>query len=183
MTKRIWGVVLIALSVCSAEATAKNQGHGTLNLGGEIVETPCGIAGESLDQTVDFGLISMTDAALGAQPVLIGSRRNFEIKLVNCELASQVKPDFIYRAANVTFDGTADSRDPELLAVYGEAQGVAIELLTAAGTPIPLGSTTADYQIVAGDNTLRFSAQLRIHPDRARAGGFSSLAKFTLSYL
>lgn len=40
MTHRILGVVLIALSVCSAEATAKNQGHGTLNLGGEIVETP-----------------------------------------------------------------------------------------------------------------------------------------------
>lgn len=183
MTTRIWSALLIAFSVCSAEATAKNQGHGTVSLGGEIVETPCGIAGESLDQSVDFGLISMTDAALDAQPALIGSRRNFEIKLVNCELASTLKPDFIYRAATVTFDGTADSRDPELLGVYGEAQGVAIELLTAAGTPIPLGSTTADYQIVAGDNTLRFGAQLRIHPDRARAGGFSSLAKFTLSYL
>ncbi|MGO2366981.1 MAG: fimbrial protein [Serratia sp. (in: enterobacteria)] len=185
MTNPIWGVLLIALSVCSAEAeaAAKNQGHGTLSLGGEIVETPCGIASESLDQTVDFGLVSMTDASLGSQPVLIGSRRNFEIKLVNCELASIVKPDFIYRAATVTFDGTADSRDPALLGVYGEAQGVAIELLTAAGTPIPLGSTTADYQIVAGDNTLRFGAQLRIQPDRARAGGFNSLAKFTLSYL
>jgi type 1 fimbria pilin len=183
MTNQFWGVLLVALSVCSAEATAKNQGHGTLNLDGEIVETPCGIASESLDQTVDFGLISMSDAALDAQPVLIGSRRNFEIKLVNCELASQVKPDFIYRAATLTFEGTADSRDPELLGVYGEAQGVAIELLTTTGTPIPLGSTTADYQIVAGNNTLRFGAQLRIHPDRARAGGFSSLAKFTLSYL
>jgi type 1 fimbria pilin len=43
MTNRISGVLLIALSLCSAEATAKNQGHGTLNLGGEIVETPCGI--------------------------------------------------------------------------------------------------------------------------------------------
>ncbi|MNV96263.1 Fimbria A protein precursor [compost metagenome] len=98
-------------------------------------------------------------------------------------MASIVKPDFIYRAATVTFNGIADSRDPDLLGVYGEAQGVAIELLTANGVQIPLGSTTADYQIVAGDNTLRFGAQLRIHPDRARAGGFSSLAKFTLSYL
>lgn len=183
MTIRIWSALLIAFSVCSAEATAKNQGHGTVSLGGEIVETPCGIAGESLDQSVDFGLISMTDAALGAQPALIGSRRNFEIKLVNCELASVVKPDFIYRAATVTFNGTADSQDPALLGVYGDAQGVAIELLTAAGNPIPLGTTTADYQIVAGDNTLRFGAQLRLHPGKARAGEFNSLAKFTLSYL
>jgi hypothetical protein len=91
--------LLIALSICSAEATVKNQGHGTLNLDGEIVETPSGIAGESLDQSVDFGLISMSDAALDAQPALIGSRRIFEIKLVNCELASQVKPNFIYRVA------------------------------------------------------------------------------------
>lgn len=43
MTNRISGVLLIALSLCSAEATAKNQGHGTLNLGGEIVETPAGL--------------------------------------------------------------------------------------------------------------------------------------------
>ncbi|KKZ16527.1 fimbrial protein [Serratia marcescens] len=183
MTIRLCGLLLIALSVGSAAAAVKNQGHGKVSLGGTIVETPCGIASDSLDQTVDFGLISMTDASQDGQSVLIGSRRHFTIKLVNCELASQVKPDFIYRAANVTFDGTADSRDPSLLGVYGEAQGVAIELLTDAGTPIPLGSTTADYQIVAGDNTLRFGVQLRLHPDKARAGGFSSLAKFTLSYL
>ncbi len=43
MTNQIWAVLLIALSVYSAEATAKNQGHGTLNLGGEIVETPAGL--------------------------------------------------------------------------------------------------------------------------------------------
>nr|WP_237141094.1 hypothetical protein [Serratia inhibens] len=40
MTTRIWSALLIALSVYSAEAAAKNQGHGTLSLGGEIVETP-----------------------------------------------------------------------------------------------------------------------------------------------
>ncbi|CAI1950582.1 fimbrial protein [Serratia ficaria] len=183
MKSRFWGALLVALSVCSTAATAKDQGHGKVSLGGEIVETPCGIASESVDQTVDFGLISMSDAAQGAAPVLIGSRRSFAIRLVNCELASQVKPDFVYRAANVTFDGTADRRDPELLGVHGEAQGVAIELLTDAGTPIPLGSTTPDYLIVAGDNQLRFGAQLHIYPDKARAGGFSSLARFTLSYL
>lgn len=102
---------------------SENQGHGKVSLGGTIVETPCGIASDSLDQTVDFGLISMSDASQDGQSVLIGSRRHFTIKLVNCELASQVKPDFIYRAANVTFDGTADSRDPSLLGVYGEAKG------------------------------------------------------------
>lgn len=123
MTIRLCGLLLIALSVGNAAAAAKNQGHGKVSLGGTIVETPCGIASDSLDQTVDFGLISMSDASQDGQSVLIGSRRHFTIKLVNCELASQVKPDFIYRAANVTFDGTADSRDPSLLGVYGEAKG------------------------------------------------------------
>ena len=110
MTIRLCGLLLIALSVGNAAAAAKNQGHGKVSLGGTIVETPCGIASDSLDQTVDFGLISASDASQDGQSVLIGSRRHFTIKLVNCELASQVKPDFIYRAANVTFDGTADSR-------------------------------------------------------------------------
>ncbi|WP_367671448.1 fimbrial protein [Serratia symbiotica] len=183
MTTHFWAALLIMLSVCSMAALAKEQGHGKISLGGEIVETPCGIAGENVDQSVDFGLISMRDAAQGAQPVLVGSRRNVEIKLINCELASRVRPGLLYRTANITFDGIADSLDPELLGVYGKAQGIAIELLNSTGAPIPLGSTTADYLSVAGDNTLRFGTQLRIHPDKARAGRFSSLARLTLSYL
>ncbi len=63
MTIRLCGLLLIALSVGSTAAAAKNQGHGKVSLGGTIVETPCGIASDSLDQTVDFGLISMTDAS------------------------------------------------------------------------------------------------------------------------
>lgn len=140
MTIHWRGALLIALSIGSASATAKTQGHGKVSLGGEIVETPCNIAGDSLDQTVDFGLVSMSDAGRDAQPSLIGSRRHFAIRLVNCELASQIKPDFIYRAANLTFSGIADSQDPQWLAVQGEARGMAIELLTDASTPIPLGS-------------------------------------------
>ncbi|NGH42895.1 type 1 fimbrial protein, partial [Escherichia coli] len=51
MTIRLCGLLLIALSVGSAAAAAKNQGHGKVSLGGTIVETPCGIASDSLDQT------------------------------------------------------------------------------------------------------------------------------------
>ncbi|TQI77778.1 type 1 fimbria pilin [Serratia fonticola] len=184
MTTRFWGALFVTLSMCSATtAVAKNQGAGTLHMGGEIVETPCGIASDSLDQTIDFGLMSMADAAPGSQPLLISSRHDFQIKLVNCTLASQIKPGFSYRAMNVIFDGAPDNEEPELLAISGDAKGVAIELLTDDGNRLPLGKSTADYLLVDGHNRMNFSAQLKLHPDYARAGGFNSLVKFTLSYL
>lgn len=183
MTTRFWGALLVTLSVCSATAAAKGQGSGTVHIGGEIVETPCGIASDSLDQTIDFGLMSMTDATPGSQPLLISSRRYFQIELVNCTLASQIKPGFAYRAMNVIFDGTPDHEEPELLAITGDAKGVAIELLTDEGNRLALGKSTADYLLVDGHSRLSFSAQLKLHPDYARAGGFNSLVKFTLSYL
>ncbi|USS95717.1 hypothetical protein M5J15_16050 [Serratia symbiotica] len=65
MTTHFWAALLIMLSVCYMAAVAKDQGHCKISLGGEIVETPCGIAGENVDQSVDFGLISMSDAAQG----------------------------------------------------------------------------------------------------------------------
>ncbi|MEX0634401.1 hypothetical protein M8494_30905 [Serratia ureilytica] len=85
-----------------------------------------------MDQTVDFGLVSMSDAGRDAQPSLIGSRRHFAIRLVNCNWPTD-KARFIYRAANSSpFSGIADSQDPQWLAVQGEARGMAIELLTDA---------------------------------------------------
>ncbi|AHG20038.1 fimbrial protein [Chania multitudinisentens RB-25] len=183
MTTRFWGALLVTLSVCGTSAVAKNQGYGRVYLGGEIVETPCGIASDSLDQTIDFGLISIADAAPGSQPLLISSRRYFQIKLVNCVLASQIKPGVSYHAMNVIFDGAADNEEPELLAVTGAAKGIAIELLTDAGSRLALGSSTADYLLVDDHNVLNFSAQLKLHPGYAQAGEFSSLVKFTLSYL
>jgi len=68
--------MLSIISICSMAAIAKDQGHGKISLGGEIVETPGGIAGENVDHSVDFGLISMSDAAQGTGPLLIGSHRN-----------------------------------------------------------------------------------------------------------
>lgn len=135
MTTHFWAALLIMLSVCSMAALVKEQGHGKISLSGEIVETPCGIDGENVDQSVDFGLISMRGAAQCAQLVLVGSRRNVEIKLINCVLVNRVRPSLLYCAANITFDGIADSLDPELLGVYDEAQGIAIELLNSAGAP------------------------------------------------
>lgn len=182
MTIRFWGTLLVTLSVCSA-AAAKNQGSGTVHMGGDIVETPCGIASNSLDQTIDFGLMSMADAAPGSEPLLISSRQYFQIELVNCTPASQVKPGFAYRAMNIIFDGAPDNEEPDLLAITGDAKGVAIELLTEEGSRLALGKSTADYLLVDGHNRLNFSAQLKLHPDYARDGGFNSLVKFTLSYL
>ena len=88
MTIRLCGLLLIALSVGNAVAAAKNQGHGKVSRRHHR-RNAVRHRQRQPDQTVDFGLISASDASQDGQSVLIGSRRHFTIKLVNCELASR----------------------------------------------------------------------------------------------
>lgn len=39
-------------------ANAADQGHGTVTFTGSIIDAPCSIAPESIDQTVNLGQIS-----------------------------------------------------------------------------------------------------------------------------
>lgn len=171
-------VLLLAMFI-SIQAHAKDAGHGLVTMGGEIVETPCGLDNDSLDQTVDFGLHTVKEALR----VIPDSRREFVIHLTNCELASTVKPGYFYHKVNVTFNGLADSADASLLGVSGEAQGIAIQLQDINGIPISLGEPSADYELLNGDNTLHLGALLKTHGNNVQAGEFHSLAQFVLSYL
>lgn len=88
MTIRLCGLLLIALSVGNAVAAAKIRATAK-SAGRHHRRNAVRHRQRQLDQTVDFGLISMSDASQDGQSVLIGSRRHFTIKLVNCELASR----------------------------------------------------------------------------------------------
>lgn len=187
MARKILAIGLYILCASSAfnsnDVKAKNQGHGLVTMGGEIVETPCGIDNDSLDQTVDFGLSKIKDNQRGKDEGLAGSRREFVIHLTNCDLASTVEPGYVNHKVNVTFNGLADSHDSSLLGVNGEAKGVAIQLQNENGSQIRLGEPSADYELLNGNNTLHLRALLKIQIDKVQAGEFHTLAQFVVSYL
>lgn len=54
--------------------------------------------------------------------------------------------------------------------------------LTEANTPIPYGSEGSDFQLIEGDNTLRFAVKLIANMNQITVGEFYSVINFTISY-
>lgn len=155
-------------------AQAKDQGHGTITFTGSIIDAPCSISPDSVDQTVKLGEIS--NVALNANGYTGTSiPRPFEIKLENCDTTTSSQ-------VTTTFTG-AEGATPNHLGITGTASGASIVLTDGSGKPITLGEPTDPHMIQDGNNTLMFSAYLQ--GDGASAvvpGDFSSIADFTLAY-
>lgn len=153
---------------------ASHQGRGQVDFNGEIVEVPCNIDTDSLDQTIDYGVVS----GRNTQQL----HKAFDIKLVDCQLASQSKPGYIYRKASITFYGQPDANDVTLLGVSGDAKGLAIKLTNQHQQHIVLGESHDDYELVNGDNNIRFFTELKISNQHRKAGEFQALLQFIVSY-
>lgn len=48
----------VAMALVSFGANAANQGQGVVKFKGTVIDAPCGIAPESVDQSIDFGQIA-----------------------------------------------------------------------------------------------------------------------------
>ncbi|HIE0431241.1 TPA: fimbrial protein [Serratia marcescens] len=163
----------MALGVSSL-AHAADQGHGKVTFSGSIIEAPCSIAPDSVDQTVALGAISNVALKNGGK----STPRNFEIKLENCELSDK-------KSVALTFSGAQSEANDKLLGITGSAKGAGIAITDGAGTNIELGKASKPQTLQNGSNTLAFSAYLQgasasnavITP-----GEFQSVADFTLAY-
>lgn len=154
---------------------ATDQGHGKVTFTGSIIDSPCSISPDSIDQTVSLGEVS--DVALKANGNSGTSvPRNFEIKLENCDVTT-------LKSVETTFTGAEGANDGSL-GITGTAKGASIILTNGDGEQIKLGDASAPRTLQNGDNTLLFSAYLQ--GDGASAtvtpGDFTSVADFTLSY-
>lgn len=174
MKKSILSVVVSALLVTSAYA--QDQGHGTVTFTGSIIDAPCSISNDTVDQSIYLGQIS--DATL-QQNGNTGSSTptTFEIKLVNCTLDTE-------DTVKATFTGAAGKAG--LLGITGDAKGAGIQLTEGNGDPIVLGQETSGQTLQNGDNTLLFAAFLKGEGDIASnsivPGSFTGITNFTLSY-
>ncbi|HDO1314121.1 fimbrial protein [Aeromonas veronii] len=168
--------------VLAAEATADvpvvpvpGQSRGTINFTGAIIETPCSLSSESVNQTVQMGQISSSTLELKKN----GPLRPFEIHLEGCTLGT-------VKSATVTFNGIADNGDNTYLATNGYAKGAAISLVSQLdGKTVVLGKPTELQNLVDGDNKLKFGAQIVSNLKagaKAIAGEFSATTDFVVNY-
>lgn len=162
-----------------ANAAVKDQGHGTVTFKGAIIDAPCSITPETVDQTVNLGQVSNVALKDGGQ----STPKNFQIKLENCELTSATPGK--NNAVTITFTGAASAGDAKLLGITGTAKGAGIAITDGSGKLIELGAASNAQALGNGNNTLSFSAYLQGSKASGAVvtpGEFQSVADFTLAY-
>lgn len=165
------GIVLASGSVMAAD-----MGHGTVRFAGSIVDAPCSITPESVDQTVELGQISNTVLANGGK----STPQNFNIELENCDLAGLTD-----KTITATFTGATSQGNADLLGITGSASGASIAITDGSGQLVKLGEASPVHTLQDGNNTLAFSAYLQgdeIEGAVIVPGEFSSVANFSLAY-
>lgn len=173
MTKTIMAGA-IAMTLLSFGANAAGQGQ--VNFKGTVVNSPCGIASESANQTIDFGQISSASLNKGEH----SKAQDVEIKLVNCDFNGDTK-----KAVTISFSGSAKDTANTELGTTGDTKAV-IKMSTATGDFVVFDGQSAagKYNLKEGDNTMRYSAwvQKANGADNVQEGEFSAVANFNLSY-
>ncbi|MCK6964559.1 fimbrial protein [Enterobacter bugandensis] len=164
------------VSVPKVNATPE-QGHGTVTFKGAIIEAPCSIAADSVDQTVQLGQVSTTQLKAGTS-----SPRMFDIKLEGCDITAK-------KTVTATFSGVSSSSTGDALALMGgTAAGAGIHINDSTGTPIKIGAAAGEgnkTNLQAGTTTLHYSAFLKAIDTTGaglKTGDFTSVATFNLSY-
>ncbi|WP_265494880.1 fimbrial protein [Providencia heimbachae] len=158
----------------SASVLAADMGHGKVSFKGSIITAPCSISPDSIDQTVDLGLVADSTLAGGGK----STPRTFDVLLENC------KAEDLESGVQLTFSGAAASFDAtnKTLGIIGTASGAGVQITNPAGQVVTLGTPSPFQAIQEGNNTLRFAAYLIGDGDKATTGEFSSVADFTLNY-
>jgi type 1 fimbria pilin len=173
---KIMMAAVIALGVSSvAHAAVKDQGHGKVTFTGSIIDAPCSISPETIDQTIELGQISKVALKDSGK----STPRNFSIDLENCEVGDKDN-----NKVTVTFTGMESVAANGLLGITGTAKGASVAITDGSGKTIELGKATKAQQLQNGNNTLNFSAYMQ--GDGASAavteGEFQAVADFTLAY-
>ena len=170
----------MAFGVSSA-AHAADAGHGKITFNGSIVDAPCSITPESVDQTVELGQISNVALKDGGK----SNPRPFSIELENCSFEASPEGVLQKNKVAVTFTGMESSAVDGLLGITGTAQGAGVAITDGAGDVIALGQPTKDQALQEGRNTLSFSAYLQGAAKSGTdivPGDFQAVADFTLAY-
>lgn len=165
----------LGMALVSGAAMAADQGHGTVTFEGSIIDAPCSIKGDQVDQTVKMGQVSDKVLENGGK----SSPETFSIKLSDCNVTTTDD------SVSITFAGTESiATDGNLALVGGTASGASIAITDETAKVIKIGEKAPLKTLINGENTLNFGAYLQ--GDGASAaivpGNFKSVANFQLAY-
>jgi len=160
-------------------ANAADQGHGKVTFKGAIIDAPCSINPESIDQVIELGQISNVALKDSGK----STPKNFSIKLEDCSFTADATGNLNKNKVTVTFTGMESAGKNGLLGITGTAKGASVAITDGSGQVIELGKPTKAQELQDGFNTLSFAAY--VQGDGAATvteGDFQTVADFTLAY-
>ena len=167
----IGSAMFAACSLFNAQAS-----DGSINFTGEVLDAACEVdVGASSALTVNLGKVQKS-AFTGDGSTAAATK--FTLKVSKC-------PETITKAV-VKFDGTSYAGDNTVLALTsgtGVATGVAIQLMDAFNTVLPLATASSPYTLVKDvENDLDFFARYVQKGATVVAGKADATASFTIAY-
>ncbi|WEJ85256.1 fimbrial protein [Kluyvera intermedia] len=171
----LW-LTLPLFSVSVLAADVDYQGHGKVSMQGAIIDTPCAIKVDSRDQVIDLITLPL-DQIISTG---VGPSKTFSIHLENCALEPMLPNHPGWSHFRVTFDGAIT--DGSLFALRGEARGIGLEIMDAAGNRMQPGIATSEGPIQSGAMRLDYSLRLVGNHQKLRAGGYQTTVRFKLDY-
>ncbi|EBX6015100.1 fimbrial protein [Salmonella enterica subsp. enterica serovar Portland] len=179
MRNKLIALALLTSAGMSASAMADD---GKVNFVGNIIESGCEV-NSSISSPMNVTLGDVAKTAFNAAGDT-AANTEFTLVLTNCPTELQGKP------VVVKYDGTPDQTNNDYLQLtdYGStgvASGVAIQLLNASGSELPLGNSSESTVIAAsGSTNLNFFARYIATAAVADidAGTANGSVNFTLAY-
>ncbi|MBK4715099.1 MULTISPECIES: fimbrial protein [Tenebrionibacter/Tenebrionicola group] len=168
----------VALTAALGSVSALAAGDtttGEIQLQGELVTTPCGLAPESSPVTVDFGQLPIHALADNARAGNV--QKNIVLQYCDPTVAS---------SAVVTYTPTSIDPANDALAAFtsGTATGAGIGLRDSGNQDVVWGQETTPVQIVKDQTTIPFVAYVQADSASATptAGTFQSTINFSIAY-
>ncbi|HAN8777297.1 TPA: type 1 fimbrial protein [Escherichia coli] len=160
----------------NAANNAANQGQGVVNFKGSVINAPCGIAPESVDQTIDFGQISKAHLNNDGQSI----QKPVDIKLVNCDFSDGSAPN---KTVEVQFTGTTEAGGAGTDLGLSRTNAI-IRMAAQDGTLVTFDGSakTNATKLMDGNNTLHYQAWVQKGQKPVEEGEFSAVANFALTY-
>ncbi|HFK4418709.1 TPA: fimbrial protein [Vibrio parahaemolyticus] len=190
----IGSAIALAFVGSTSVFAAPSAGTGQVHFHGEVVNAACSISPESVDQTVELGSVAAHVLNDGNTSTPVA----FNILLEDCDPTlfpegdDESDPTTAMDIVNVTFSGSPAfdhgviGTPTETTFLGTDLTNVGIELRNSTGTVIEFASdaepTVTSQELIAGDNTLHFSAAVAGTGSTVTAGEFSSDVSFNLSY-
>lgn len=154
-----------------AFANQPDQLFGHVNMQGSIIDSPCAIATEDLEQTVDMA-VTMTGEIIDNGK---GKAQPFSLMLINCVLDTS-KPDGQHFMT--TFDGPADDG---LFNING-AEGVGLQIADIEGNIATPGKALPAGSLASGTQRLDYTLRLVRNHDLLKPGAYQAALRFKVDY-